>query len=54
MLRPQKKNFVHYLRQLKDQSCLTHVHLKSPEEAAGIDLLMCRFDSPDSQPGQIL
>src|SRR5216110_1486185 len=54
MLRPGKKYSVYDLRQLKGKRCLTHVHLKSPEEAAaaetaGIDLLSCSFDSPVSQ-----
>src|SRR3989440_3109789 len=54
MLRPDKKYSVYDLRQLKGKRCLTHVHVKSPEEAAaaeaaGIDLLSCRFDSPASQ-----
>lgn len=54
MLRPQKKYSVHDLRQLKGKRCLTHVHVKSPEEAAaaeaaGIDLMSCSFDSPASQ-----
>lgn len=54
MLRPAKKYSVYDLRQLKGQRCLTHVHVKSPEEAAaaeaaGIDLLSCSFDSPASQ-----
>jgi 3-methyl-2-oxobutanoate hydroxymethyltransferase len=54
MLRPTKKYSVYDLRQLKGKRCLTHVHVKSPEEAAaaesvGIDLLSCSFDSPESQ-----
>jgi 3-methyl-2-oxobutanoate hydroxymethyltransferase len=54
MLRPAKKYSVYDLRQLKGKMCLTHVHVKSPEEAAaaeaaGIDLLSCSFDSPASQ-----
>ncbi len=54
MLRPDKKFSVYDLRKLKGQRCLTHVHVKSPEEAAaaeaaGIDLLSCSFDSPASQ-----
>lgn len=54
MLRPQKKYSVYDLRQLKGERCLTHVHVKSPEEAAaaeaaGIDLMSCSFDSPESQ-----
>ena len=54
MLRPHKKYSVYDLRQLKGKRCLTHVHVKSPEEAAaaeaaGIDLMSCSFDSPASQ-----
>ena len=54
MLRPDKKYSVYDLRKLKGQRCLTHVHVKSPEEAAaaeaaGIDLLSCSFDSPAAQ-----
>lgn len=54
MLRSAKKYSVYDLRKLKGQRCLTHVHVKSPEEAtaaeaAGIDLLSCSFDSPESQ-----
>jgi len=54
MLRPQKKYSVYDLRQLKGKRCLTHVHVKSPDEAAaaeaaGIDLMSCSYDSPESQ-----
>jgi 3-methyl-2-oxobutanoate hydroxymethyltransferase len=54
MLRPRKKYSVYDLRQLKGKRCLTHVHVKSAEEAAaaeaaGIDLLSCPFDSPAAQ-----
>src|SRR5437870_11726053 len=54
MLRPDKKYSVYDLRQLKGESCLTHVRVKSAEEAAaaeaaGIDLLSCSFDTPTSQ-----
>jgi 3-methyl-2-oxobutanoate hydroxymethyltransferase len=54
MLRPRKKYTVHDLRQLKGKRCLTHIHVKSPEEAAaaaaaGVDLMSCSFDSPDAQ-----
>src|SRR3989442_7305675 len=54
MLRPDKKYSVYDLRQLKGKRCLTHVHVKSSEEAAaaeaaGIDLLSCSFDPPASQ-----
>jgi 3-methyl-2-oxobutanoate hydroxymethyltransferase len=54
MLRPRKKYTVYDLRQLKGRRVLTHIHVKSPEEAAaaeaaGIDLMSCSFDSPESQ-----
>src|SRR6266704_5537033 len=54
MLRPDKRYSVYDLRQLKGKRCLTHVHVKSPEEAAaaetaGIDLLSCSFDSAPAQ-----
>lgn len=54
MLRPRKKYTVYDLRQLKGKRCLTHVHVKSPEEAvaaaaAGVDLMSCSFDSPEAQ-----
>ena len=54
MLRPDKKYSIYDLRQLKGKRCLTHVHVKSAEEAAaaemaGIDLLSCSFDSPAAQ-----
>src|ERR1041384_8353848 len=54
MLRPDKKYSIYDLRQLKGKRCLTHIHVKSPEEAAaaeaaGIDLLSCSFDSPAAQ-----
>ncbi len=54
MLRPRKKHTVHDLLALKGRRCLTHVHVKSPEEAAaaeaaGIDLMSCSYDSPESQ-----
>jgi 3-methyl-2-oxobutanoate hydroxymethyltransferase len=54
MLRPRKKFTVHDLQQLKGRRCLTHVHVKSPEEAAaaeqaGVDLMSCSFDSPEAQ-----
>lgn len=54
MLRPRKKYTVHDLQQLKGKRCLTHVHVKSPEEAAaaeaaGVDLMSCPFDSPAAQ-----
>lgn len=54
MLRPRKKFTIFDLQQLKGQRCLTHIHVKSPEEAAaadaaGVDLMSCSFDSPESQ-----
>lgn len=54
MLRPRKKYTVYDLQQLKGKRVLTHVHVKSPEEAAaaeeaGIDLMSCSFDSPETQ-----
>src|SRR5205809_4172876 len=54
MLRPGKKYSVYDLRQLKGKRCLTHIHVKSAEEAAaaeaaGIDLLSCSFDTAASQ-----
>ncbi len=54
MLRPRKKHTVYDLQQLKGKRVLTHIHVKSPEEAAaaeaaGVDLMSCSFDSPDAQ-----
>ncbi|HEY0552533.1 MAG TPA: 3-methyl-2-oxobutanoate hydroxymethyltransferase [Verrucomicrobiae bacterium] len=54
MIRPRKKYTVHELRQLKGKRCLTHIHVKSPEEAAaaeqaGVDLMSCSFDSAEAQ-----
>jgi len=54
MLRPRKKYTVFDLQQLKGKRCLSHIHVKSPEEAAaaeaaGVDLMSCSFDSPVSQ-----
>ena len=54
MLRPRKKYTVYDLQQLKGKRVLTHIHVKSPEEAtaaeeAGIDLMSCSFDSPEAQ-----
>jgi 3-methyl-2-oxobutanoate hydroxymethyltransferase len=54
MLRPRKKYTVYDLQQLKGKRCLTHIHVKSSEEAAaadaaGVDLMSCSFDSPESQ-----
>ncbi|GDY20040.1 3-methyl-2-oxobutanoate hydroxymethyltransferase [Verrucomicrobiota bacterium] len=54
MLRPRKKYTVFDLQQLKGKRCLSHIHVKSPEEAAaaetvGVDLMSCSFDSPEAQ-----
>lgn len=54
MLRPRKKYTVFDLQQLKGKRCLTHIHVKSPEEAAaaeeaGVDLMSCSFDNPETQ-----
>lgn len=54
MLRPRKIYTVYDLQQLKGKRVLTHIHVKSPEEAAaaeqaGVDLMSCSFDSPESQ-----
>ncbi len=54
MLRPRKKYTVHDLQQLKGKRVLTHIHVKSPQEAAaaeeaGVDLMSCSFDSPEAQ-----
>lgn len=54
MLRPRKKYTVRDLQQLKGKRCLTHIHVKSPEEAAaaeeaGVDMMSGSFDSPESQ-----
>src|SRR5436190_560412 len=54
MLRPRKKYTVFDLQQLKGKCRLTHIHVKSPEEAAaaeeaGVDLMSCSFDSPEAQ-----
>src|SRR6266516_7405035 len=54
MLRPRKKYTIHDLQHLKGKRCLTHIHVKSPEEAAaaeeaGVDLMSCPFDSPEAQ-----
>src|SRR6188508_195418 len=53
MLRPRKKYTVFDLQQLKGKRCLTHIHVKSSEEAAaaeeaGVDLMSCSFDSPEA------
>src|SRR5712675_58397 len=54
ILRPRKKYTIHDLRQLKGKRCLTHIHVKSPQEAAaaeeaGVDLMSYSFDSPEAQ-----
>ncbi len=54
MLRPRKKYTVRDLQLLKGKRCLTHIHVKSPEEAAAaeaaeVDVMSCSFDSPESQ-----
>ncbi len=54
MLRPRKKYTVFDLQQLKGKRCLTHIHVKSPEEAAaaeqaGVDLMSCSFDNPEAE-----
>ena len=54
MLRSRLKYTIYDLRQLKGKRCLTHIHVKSPEEAAaaeeaGVDLMSCSFDSPEAQ-----
>ncbi len=54
MIRTRKKHTVYDLQQLKGKRCLTHIHVKSPAEAAaaeaaGVDLMSCSFDSPEAQ-----
>jgi len=54
MLRPRKKYTIYELQQLKGKRCLTHIHVKSPQEAAaaeqaGVDLMSCSFDTPEAQ-----
>jgi 3-methyl-2-oxobutanoate hydroxymethyltransferase len=54
MLRPRKKYTVYDLQQLKGKRCLTHIHVKSSQEAAaaeeaGVDLMSCSFDTPEAQ-----
>lgn len=53
-MRPTKKYSVCDLRQLKGKGCLTHIHVKSADEAAaaeraGVDLMSCPFDTPVAQ-----
>ncbi len=54
MFRPRKKYTVYDLQQLKGKRCLTHIHVKSPEEAAageeaGVDLMSCSYDTPEAE-----
>lgn len=54
MLRPRKKYTVYDLQKQKGKRVLTHIHVKSPEEAtaaeqAGIDIMSCSFDSPEAE-----
>ncbi len=54
MLRPRKKYTIYDLQKLKGKKILTHIHVKSPEEAAaaeeaGVDIMSCSFDSPEAQ-----
>jgi 3-methyl-2-oxobutanoate hydroxymethyltransferase len=53
-MRLTKKYSVHDLRQLKGRRQLTHIHVKSPEEAAaadaaGVDIMSSPFDTPAAQ-----
>ncbi len=54
MLRSQVKYTVRDLQQLKGKRQLTHIHVKSGDEAtaadqAGVDLMSCPFDTPIAQ-----
>ena len=54
MLRPRKKYTIYDLQNLKGKRCLTHIHVKSPDEAAaaeaaGVDPMSCSFDSPEAE-----
>lgn len=54
MLRPRKKYTVCDLQKLKGKRCLTHIHVKSPEEAAaaeeaGVDIMSSSYDTPEAQ-----
>ena len=54
MLRSKVRFSVHDFRKLKGKRQLTHIHVKSAEEAsaadaAGVDLMSCPFDSPEAQ-----
>jgi 3-methyl-2-oxobutanoate hydroxymethyltransferase len=53
-MRPTKKYSIHDLRQLKGKRQLTHIHVKSPDEAAAaaaadVDILSSPFDTSDAQ-----
>ena len=54
MIRARKKFTIYDIKKLKGKRCLTHIHVKSAEEAAaaekaGVDLMSCSFDSVESQ-----
>ena len=54
MVRPRKKYTVHDLRKLKGKRVLTHIHVKSPQEAsaaeaAGIPVVDFTETLPDGQ-----
>lgn len=54
MIRPRKKLTIYDLQKLKGKRCLTHIHVKSPQEAAaaeeaGVDIMSCSFDSTEAQ-----
>ena len=54
MLRPRKKYTVYELQKLKGKRVLTHIHVKSPDEAAAaeaaeVDIMSCPFDTPEAQ-----
>src|SRR5262249_32259335 len=54
MLRPRKRYTVYELQQLKGKRCLTHIHVKSSQEAAAAEeagggLMSCSFDTPEAQ-----
>ncbi|MEN8694491.1 MAG: 3-methyl-2-oxobutanoate hydroxymethyltransferase [Akkermansiaceae bacterium] len=45
---------IYDLQKLKRKRCLTHIHVKSPQEAAaaeeaGVDIMSCSFDSIEAQ-----
>src|ERR1044072_8938068 len=59
MLRPRKKYSVYDLQQLKGKRCLTHLHVKSPEEAAAAEqagggLMSFSFGWPAARAAQAL